>query len=75
MEKQSLRYFPIILFASVMGFAAFTLATIQMYEARNYLLYKLLYVFLMIFLTALVVYLSWYTINAWLKGRLAVAHS
>jgi len=30
MEKQSLRYFPILLFSSVMGFAAFTMAIIQM---------------------------------------------
>src|SRR5690625_4579328 len=30
MGEQNLRYFPIILFSSVMGFAAFTIAVIQM---------------------------------------------
>lgn len=67
--------FFISMWAFLFPTGAFTIATIQMYEATNYLLYNILYVIQIIFLTALVVYLSWYTIIAWSKGKLAVADS
>ncbi|HLS07357.1 MAG TPA: SLAC1 anion channel family protein [Bacillota bacterium] len=67
--------FFITMWAFLFPTGAFTIATVQMYDETNYLLYQLLSIFQMIFLIALIIYLSYYSIKAWLKGKLAVADS
>lgn len=67
--------FFISMWAFLFPTGAFTVATTHMYMETNYLLYKILSVFQIIFLTALIIYLSSYTIQTWLKGKLSVHDS
>lgn len=67
--------FFITMWAFLFPTGAFTIATVQMYHETGYLLYEILYLFQIIFLIALIIYLSYYTIKAWLKGQLAISDS